>query len=33
MQALHLKCDKPGEVMKSVEFADYGLKTATDRGK
>ena len=22
--ALHLKCDKPGEVMKAVEFADYG---------
>ena len=28
--ALHLACEKPGEVMQAVEFADYGLLTPSD---
>jgi hypothetical protein len=28
--ALHLACEQPGEVMRAVEFADYGLLTEND---
>lgn len=29
--ALHLQCQNPGEVIKAVEFADYGLMTPHDK--